>query len=107
MTFEDAKDALTTAADHAPADMGRAIRGSAQTAVRTIQDRWPVLTGYSQARWAATSAPNEGAAITNSAAYAGDVHDGLADRLVPAVLAEQEAATVAEIEATITPRFEG
>lgn len=55
---------------------------------QAIRDRWPVDTGTSRDRWQVTSAASFGALsilIENPMFYAEFVHNGLWERLIPAV----------------------
>jgi hypothetical protein len=69
-----------------------AIATEATSAVRRIQTRWPVDTGFSRARWRRLKLGVADYAVANDANYAGHVHrkgesTPLADSLVPAEIA--------------------
>ncbi len=108
MTFEQADSAMQDAATHAATDVGSALLREAQRAIGLIQEQWPVKTGFSKASWSASRITGaEGGRISNTADYASAVQGGLADVLVPASISSLDAGTLADIERTITPRFEG
>ena len=106
MTFAEAERALQSAADHAAGDMSVNVARLAELSVGDIRADWPVLTGTSQDGWRATRSGLD-SMIINDVDYAEDVHDGLADTLVPEVLETNDPAAIAAIERVITARLEG
>ena len=106
MTPEQATAALERAARDLQAANVAALRRVAAEAVQRIEEPWPVLTGASQEGW--DSRPTAtGADVVNPVPYASDVHDGLADQLVPEVLGDLEQEWQDFVEKRITPILEG
>ena len=85
LTPKQAEAGLAKAARAARSANTRAIRATARAAVPLIEGQWPVLTGRSQEGWQAQISPS-GADVINLVPYTSDVHEGLADQLVPEVL---------------------
>ena len=106
MTFAEAEFAMQGAIDTAPATVSLNVARLAELSVVDIQADWPVLTGTSQDGWR-TSREGLNSIILNTVDYAEDVHDGLADTLVPEVLESNDPAAIAAIERAITARLEG
>ena len=106
MTFAEAEFAMQTAADQAPGVVSANVARLGELSVVDIQADWPVLTGTSQDGWG-TVREGLNTVIVNSVDYAEDVHDGLADTLVPEVLESNDPAAIAAIERVITARLEG
>ena len=64
------------------------LRQFAQLIQQAIRDRWPVDTGTSRDRWQVWSVPTAGdlaIMVENPMFYAEYVHEGLWERLIPAV----------------------
>ena len=104
-TFEEALRGMDKAVGQATATTTDALFASAQRSVGPVVDQWPVRTGRSAAGWHATRT-TAGGAVVNGVDYAGDVGPGLADELVPAVIAADAPRTTTEIEKPITTALE-
>jgi hypothetical protein len=85
--LHDMLDELEELKSLVPAMHRRAIEDVGLAAVDLIRDRWPRLTGLSGDSWAFDRGL---LVIYNPVDYVSFVHDGLADRLVPAVLESLE-----------------
>jgi hypothetical protein len=97
---------LLKAGAAAPRINTAAIQGVAAAAIPLIEGSWPAATGLSQDGWDDVAAPM-GARVVNPVPYASDVHDGLADTLVPSVLAELEQGWEDTVNKQLLPIFEG
>tara|TARA_Y100000034_G_scaffold107237_1_gene136603 strand:+ start:316 stop:639 length:324 start_codon:yes stop_codon:yes gene_type:complete len=106
MTPEEAAASLQRAGREAGRLNVSELRRIADLAVDRIEEQWPVSTGRSQDGWTARPSP-EGAGVVNPVSYTSDVHDGLADRLVPTTLGELEDDWQEAIERKLTPILEG
>ncbi len=105
ITFEQALEGMQDAEVHAPEVMGEELLRLAQSAIGPIQQEWPVATGRSRAGFKAIRR-DRGGAIVNDVDYAEDVHDGLADELIPRVIEQSDPTTIANIERDLTARLE-
>ena len=80
------------------------LRQFVQLIKQAIRDRWPVDTGTSRDRWQAWSIPTAGdlaIMIENPMFYAEYVHDGLWERLIPAVWNAVKAELIRELKREI------
>ena len=106
MTPQQAAASLLSAARDAEQINRDELRRIAAAAIPVIESSWPVATGRSQDGWT-TQPTATGAAVVNPVPYASDVHDGLAARLVPEVLADLEDQWTLAVERRLTPTLSG
>ena len=106
LTPEEAAALFDEAAVEADQITWGALAQAASQAIGPIQDAWPVASGRSAAGWRSI-ATAKGGSVVNAVAYTADVHGGLADSLVPSVLAQGEPRTIQDIEDPLTAILEG
>lgn len=105
ISLEQAAAGMDDATAQAERVVQDAILFQAQSVIGPIQRVWPVDTGSSRRAWAAVRTV-DGAAVVNGEEYASEVHNGLADTLVPAMLQTTEPQTVTRIEEPLTNALE-
>lgn len=93
MTAREAMSDLNRLSGDLPADVETALTDAAARVADRVAADWPVLTGRSQRGWR-----NDGSAVVNPVDYTGDVHDGLADEVLPGLIAEELNTISADID---------
>ena len=106
MTPEQASASIAKAIRKAKQLNAKSIRAIAADAIPLIEVEWPVATGRSQEGWTDVST-TAGADVVNPVPYASEVHNGLADTLVPSVISSLEEDWRETVNSTLLPILEG
>lgn len=105
ITFAQALEGMQDAETHAPTVLADELLKGAQSLIGPLKDQWPVATGESRAGFQAIRR-DQGAQIVNPVDYTSEVHDGLADELIPQLISETDPTTIANVERDLTARLE-